>query len=90
MTGDTRDVDAMNTGEVHGHERLAVDAGIGDEDTLGDQRLVLLLEVDVDFWTDECHNGLVVSLGRDDEHLVAHVQHRIAVRDRQLAILHDA
>ena len=89
MTGDTGDVDAVDTREVHGCQRLTVDLRIGDEDTLGYQRLILLLEVDVDLWTNECHDGLVVGLGTYHQHLVAYVEYGVAVGDGEFAIVYD-
>ena len=80
----------MNTREVHGGQRLAVDFRIGNQDALGHQRLVLLLEVNVDLRTDEGHDGLVVSLGTDNEHLVAYVEYRLAVRNGQFAVVNNA
>ena len=73
---------------MHLSERLAVDAGIGHKDALRHQRLILLLKVDVELRADESHNGLLVGFSTDDEHLVAQMEHGVAIRNRQLALMH--
>ena len=74
---------------MHGRQRLAVDTGVGDEDTLRDERLVLLLEVNVQLGTDKGHDSLLVSFGTDNQHLVAQVENSIAVRNAQLALVNQ-
>ncbi len=51
---------------------------------------MLLFEVDVDNGADEGDNGLVVGLGTDDEHLVAHVELRVAVGNGDVTVMLDA
>ena len=80
----------MNTREVHGGQRLAVDFRIGDQYALRYQRLVLLFEIDINLWTDEGCNGFLISLGTDNKHLVSNVEYRLAVRDGQFSIVNDA
>lgn len=48
MTGDAGDINTMYTGEMHGGKSLTVNAGVGDQNTLGYQWLVRLLKVDVE------------------------------------------
>ena len=90
MTGDTGDVDSVDTREVHGGKCLTVDLWIGDKDALTCQRLVLLLEVDVEFRTDEGHDSLLVSLSTNDKHLVAHMEDGIAVGDTKFSLMNEA
>ena len=90
MTGDTGDVDSVDTREVHRGKCLAVDLWIGDKDALTCQRLVLLLEVDVEFRTDKGHNGFLISLSADNQHLVAHMEDGIAVGDTKLSLMNEA
>ena len=71
---------------MHAAQRLAVNLRVGNENALGNQRLVLLFEVDVEFRTDEGHDGFLVGFGTHDEHLVAQVEHGVAVGDDELAI----
>ena len=89
MTGDTCDIHTMNTREMHRRERLTVDFRVGDEDTLGYQRLVLLFKVDVEFRTDKGRDGLLVSLCADDEHLVALMEDGVAVGNAQFALVYQ-
>ena len=81
MTGDTGDINTVYTGEMHGGKGLAIDTGVGNQDTLGYQRLVRLFEVDVELRSDECHDGFLVSLGTDDQHLITQVEDSVTVRD---------
>ena len=71
-------------------QRLAIDLGVGDEDALRYQRLVLLFEVDVELRPDKCHDSLLIGFGTHDEHLVSEVEDGIAVRDEQLTLMNQS
>ena len=92
MTGDARDVDTVNAGEMHRGQRLAVDFWIGDKHALGNHGffLLLLFEVDVDNRADEGDDGFVVGLGTDDEHLVAQMELCVAVGNGDVTVMLDA
>ena len=90
MTGDTSDINAINTREMHRAQRLAIDGGVGDQDALRHQGLVTLLKVDVEFRADECHDGLLVSLSTYNEHLVTDMKDGIAVGDAELTLVYKA
>jgi len=66
---------------MHGSQRLTVDGRIRNQNTFRYQWLVLLFEVDIKFRTNEGHDSLLVSLGTYYQHLVAHMEHRVAIRD---------
>ena len=89
MTRQSGDVHTVHTREVHRGQCLTVDLRIGDQDTLRYEGLVLLFEVDVELRTDKGHDGLLVSLGTHDEHLVAHVEDGITVRDTQFTLMYQ-
>ena len=87
MTGDTRHINAMHTGEVQRRQRLAVHLRIGNQDALRYQWLVLLLKVNVQFRTDKCHDSLLVSLCTYYQHLVAQVENSVAVGNAQFSFM---
>ena len=89
MTSQTGDVHAVDTREVHRCKRLAIDLRVGDKDALGYQRLVLLLKVDVELRTDEGHDGLLISLGADHQHLVAYMEDGVAVGDADFTVVNE-
>ena len=89
MTGNAGNVHAIDTTEVHLSERFSVDAWVRHKDTFRNKRLVLLFKVDVEFWANKSHDGLLVGLGTYDEHLVAQMENGVAVGDGQLALVYQ-
>ena len=90
MTGDTGDIHAMYTREVHLAECLAVDGGIGDYDALADHGLVLFFPVDVGLRAKEGNQRLAVGFCRYDIENVANVKHRVAVGNAHVVVVQDS
>ena len=92
MTRNTGYIHTVNTREMHGGQSLAVNLRISNQHTFGDHRLLLLLllQVDVNQWTDKCDDSLMVGFCTDNQHLVAHMEYRISVGDGNIPIVLDA
>ena len=89
LAGDTGNVDAMYTGEVHLAQGLTVHRGIGNYNTLRHQRLLLIIlrERIVDSRADKRADSFSVVLGTHDIHLIIQIENSILVRNHDLAIV---
>ena len=87
---DASHVDAVHRTEMQRAELLAVHAGLRNEDVLADEGNVLLLPFNEAGLTNEGGDGLSIVLGADDIHLIAIVQHGVAVGDGNMAFVEDA
>ena len=82
-------VNTVDAREVQRCKCLTVYLRIGNNNTLRNHWLILLLEVDVELRSDKGSDSLLIGLGTNNQHLIAKVEDSIAVRDKQLTLVNQ-
>ena len=86
-TVDTGYIYTVHAAEVEASQLLAIDFGLGDEDTAGNHRSVLLFPVYVYFFSDKGSHRFGIFFGTYDEELVSYVEYCFMIGDTDVPLV---